>query len=394
MERTVTFAGDTIAKQIQSYYQKTLEKLAHKLDTDIVMCLCHGRQEHVPTEMSFDKLYIFIQLLPREFEGVEKTNIKGYKIGGKEILFPVKSDSPQPCPQGDSLKYKSACNNAQIISDDNNDTMAVIYDGAIYVLNDFIHSRSKEELDISMVMFNHIVKETIDKTDLVRQLKSGIEEKSKRVLASTLKVNFSQRLEKEQIQLRAAKDTISQYEKGIVDATRKVMSGEKIVEAIKNNIADIPTALDKTWESLQRMNNTRSYTSITFTKTGIIATTSPISIDYNGKKYYIGKFEVKMGFDGTTLIYNLDNRSSTFDHPHVSNGQVCWGNFAGWIPKLIGSCEFDVALDQIFTFLCHYDAASPYQKIENWPQPKKKETKVSSGMADTTDAPSTMSVRN
>lgn len=395
MSKTATFAGDPVGKQVQTHYQKLLDKLATKWDTDLTLCVCHGKYDSVPQEMSFDKLYIFVQLLPKDFEGVAKTSIKGYTINGKEIIFPIKEDAPQKCPQGDSLKYEAAPSEAHIITDDKGSTIAVIHEGAIYIMNDFIHCRSKEELDISVVIFNHIIKEAVDKSNLLNQLKSGIEEKSKRVLASTLKVQFSQRLEKELVQLKAARDTIIQYEKGITEAMRKVISGEKIVNAIKLNMADVPTALNKTWVALQRMNGSKLYSNVSFMKSGIVATTVPISIEHNKKSYFMGRFEVKLGFDGTTKIHNLDNRANSLDHPHVSDGNVCWGNFAGQIPKLIGSSEFDVALDMIYTFLCHYDSQSPYLPIEKWPQPKvkeeKKEVKIT-GMAEPTEQP-TLTVR-
>ena len=139
MSKTITFTGDQISKQVQSFYEKDLAKLSKEWDTDIVMCLCHGKYDVVPPEMSFDKMYIFIQLLPREFEGVKKHTIKSYKIDGKELIFPIKEDSTQKCPQGDTLIYTTAPERAEIIRDDDGIPLAAIYDGAIYILNDFIH---------------------------------------------------------------------------------------------------------------------------------------------------------------------------------------------------------------------------------------------------------------
>ena len=361
MSKTVTFTGDQISKQVQAFYEKDLAKLSKEWDTDIVMCLCHGKYDVVPPEMSFDKMYIFIQLLPREFEGVKKHTIKSYKIDGKELIFPIKEDSTQKCPQGDTLIYTTAPERAEIIRDDDGVPIAAIYDGAIYILNDFIHCRSKEELEISHKIFKCIIS----------HLKAGVEEKSKRSLEAALRVQFTTRLDKELIQFKAASDTITQYEKGISEAVRKMTATEKIVEAIRRNISDIPTALEKTWKSLIKMNNSKTYNAVSFTKTGIKAITTPIIVRYQNTDYDMGRFEVTLMFDGTCKIVNLDHKIGNNDHPHINNGQVCWGNFAGYIPKLIGASEFDVALVQIYTFLCHYDQNSPYSTIDHWPVAKK-----------------------
>jgi hypothetical protein len=384
VSREVLFVGDQISKQPQLLYEKMLKPIADECDTDIVVIICHGRYEAMPQEMSFDKLYMFIQLLPKEFEGVKKSTIKGYKINGKDLLFPVKTDPNNPlvspCPQGDSLEFTKAPKRAILISDENNVSMAAILDGSLYIMNDFIHSRSKADFDAGTVQLQYILDQAREK-GLIDSIKCGWEEKSKMSLEGALRIQFSQRLEKELIQLKAAKDTIVQYEKGITEATRKVIATEKIANAIRQNIDDVPNALNKTWQALKRMDNSRSYSSISYTKTGIKAITTHINIKHGNKEYSIGRFEVTLGYDGQCKIKNLDKIIDHFDHPHISNGQVCWGNFSGWIPKLVGSSEFDVAFDQIYTFLCHYDSGSPYKQIEAWPLvDKKKAVKEETGM--------------
>ena len=368
MGRTVTFVGDQISKQPQSFYQKMLQTNADKWDTDIVVCICHGRHEVVPAEMTFDKLYIFAQLLPKEFEGVKKHTIKSYTIDGEEIIFPVKEDSAQQCPQGDTLLFTKSPDNAVVIRDDKGIAIATIYEGSIYILNDFIHTRSKAELDIGIKILDYVLDFAVNKTDVLKHLKAGVEEKSKRVLESVLKSQFGTRLDKELLQLKAAKDTVETYSKSIVEAQRKIISTEKIVEAIRRNMQEVPVALEKTWKSLDRMKGSPSYSNISFTKTGIKAITTPVKINYKSSDYDMGRFEVSLGFDGNCKIRNLDRKIGIYDHPHVNEGTVCWGNFSGWIPKLVGSSEFDVALDQIFTFLCHYDSQSPYKQLEAWPK--------------------------
>jgi len=383
MERKISFIGDAVSTQPQAAYQKMLQSMATKFDTDMVICVCHGKYEVVPQDMEFDKLYIFAQLLPKETEGIKKIEVKGFTLNKEKMEFWIKEGAVDPCPQGRSLTFTKPAPKSEIICDDEGVPLATVHDGYIYIHNDFIHARDKRDLENGMSILEYVLNYAADKTDMLKHLKSGLEDKSKRVLELALSSQFKIRLDKEIVQLKAAKDTVTQYEKGIVEAMRKAISTEKIIEAIRLNIEDVPKALQKTWDSIDRMKNSRSYTSISFTKTCLKAVTTPIKIKFKGKEYMIGRCEVNLYFDGQCKIYNLDNKiDGHYDHPHVTGGAVCWGNFSGWIPKLVGSSEFDVALDQIFTFLCHYDEASPYKKIDGWKvveenqvkEPKKKET--------------------
>lgn len=380
MAREVMYAGDETGKQVKSHYNKVLGKIAEKFDMDIVLVSCHGKYETIPQNMDFDKLYIFVQMLPRTFDGVKLSKVKGFKVEGKEMLFPVKTDSPQPCPQGDSLIFSRADDKAELIRDDNDEIMAVVYDGALYIVNDFHHCRSAEELKISNIFFDYVFGYAMEKTNLIKSIKSGVEEKSRRALETALKSQYSVRLDKEKIQLKAAQDTIIEYQKGIVDATRKAMTTERIVEAIQRNMGDVTAALEKTWKSLQRMNNSECYEKISFLKTGLKAVTRMVYIKDKGNEYEMGRYEVNISFDGKMSIINLDHRIDNYDHPHISNGQPCWGNFKGEITKFVGASEFDVALHYAYTWLCNWDSGSPYKSVENWPKKKKQEAPKEEGL--------------
>lgn len=375
-KKKVQFLGDPVGKQIISHYETLVAKYNKEWDSDIVFVLCHGDYARMPREMDFDKFYIFIQLLPKEFQGVKRAKITHFTIDGKKLVFPVKADTTKSCPQGDSLKFSKDCEGSKIIVDEEGSPIAVVYDSALYILNDFIHCRSKVELDISVKIFNYVIEQAVGKTDLLKHLKAGIEEKSKRSLMHALKSQFVVRLDKEKVQLQAARDTVDQYVKGIVDCERKVLAGEKILLAIQNNLKDIPRALDKTWESIYRLAPGKLYESISFTKTGLKAVSQPIVITHDKVSYDMGKYEVKLGFNGDTSIHAIENRvTGSHDHPHISSGKPCWGNFSGEIPKRIGASEYDVALILIHTFLSHYDQQSPYRQLSEWPKVKVKKGK-------------------
>ena len=376
MAKNILFYGDPTSKQPQELMKKYLTPLAERLNLDIGFCVCHGKQE-IPNlpEVDFDKLYIYIQSLPKEFEDVKKVETEKCKINGEDIVYPVKIDPkiPQKCPQGDSLTFKKAPAKAVMIKDDEGQNLGVVYDNGIYTLNDCIHSRDPKEWETAQKVLSYIINKALEEGSLIRYIKGGLEQKSKRCLETALKVQFVQYLEKEKTVLKAAKDTVENYIKGIVDGERKIIATEKIIEAIQNNINDIPAALDKKWDSLARMKDGPLYTTVSFNTSGIKAITTPIVIEHQKKKYDMGRYEVNLKFAGQCVIKALDRSVENCDHPHITGGNVCWGNFSGYIPKLIGSSEFDVALIQIHTFLSHYDSGSPYKPLEKWPLIKTEE---------------------
>jgi hypothetical protein len=377
--------GDRMAKQAVPSYQKVLDRLALKLEMNISLCLCHGKQVNIPADLLLDKFYIFSQMLPREFEGVKVTTIDSFTINNEKVILykeekPAKKEETGieevlPDHQGVAMTFSKAPSRALFVKDDKDQIMAVLMDGALYIVNDFTHSKNKENLETSLDVFNYIINKIISDELLIKQVKVGIEEKSKRALESALRSQYAQRLEKEILTLQSAKDVIVSYEKQITDATRKVILTESIVNTIRRNISEFPTALEKVWIELGRIAKSPLYSSISFITTGIKAQTTPITVEWKGKKYSMGRYEVNLGFSGTCTIKALDFTYEGCDHPHILNNTVCWGNFSGYIPKLIGASEFDVALVQIHTFLCHYDDGNPYKRIENWPElkPESKE---------------------
>ena len=365
---SITFEGDPMGKKVTAHYGKIMEEYAKAWDTDIVFVLCHGDYDRVPRALDFDKFYIFIQLLPEVAEGVESTKITHYMLNGEKVVFPISAETSD-CPQGDALRYSKLPEGAEEIVDEEGTVMAVTYDSSLFIANDFIHCRLKEDLISSEKTFNYLIDKVANDTNLLTHLKAGIEVKSKRVLEAALKVQLKQRLDKENIQLKAAQDTLNKYEQSTVDCHRKIITGANIVNVLRNNLADIPSTLEKTWEELYRIEGGPMYTEISFTKSGVKAMTTPITVKFNKKEYYMGNFAVTLGFDGSTEIRVTERigDSEAYDHPHVSSGKPCWGNFSGEIPKRIGYGEFDVAFVQIYTFLCHYDSGNPYRQIEHWP---------------------------
>lgn len=374
----VSFIGNPPALNVSAGMEKLLKPYAEQWKTDIVFVSCHNDVSKVPEEMDFDKFYIYIQLLPPHITEAEIIRVNKIQLDGKLLEFNIipdkKSSKWGDCPQGDYLKHGEKFE-LDTIFDDNNQPLAVISDGQLYILNNLTICRNANDLDKAKLLVDYILDIAVNKKDFLSHLKAGIEEKSKKSLELALKKLYQQREKKELTAFDSARKSISEYERGIADNTQKMILTENVLSSLRKNIKDIPTSLQKVWNSIKKMEEDSSYTKISIVGDGIKAITMPITITYGGEEYYFGSYEVHLKFAGETIITALEKQGDLPDHPHVHNGIPCWGNIAGTLPRYIGSADFDMALISVMIYLKTYNPENPYREISNWKKVEKIENK-------------------
>jgi len=367
VRHNIVWGGDEPpAGAVKKAYDELLAPMANDFDIDIHIHVCHGKKELVP-EMDFDKFYIFAMMAP-DILNCDRGKIQELTLGDKKL----KIDGGQ----SDILNITSKIpDGIDIIKDGNDVTIAIVYEASIYFLTDFCHCKNKEQLDRSIATFKYVIDHATKTDELFRALKSGAEEKGKRALQHALSKQFKDRLKKEESALSSAQGLYEKYTVNLTDAQRKIIATQAIITAIQDNIGSIPIALDKKWNSTKKLEGTKMYESISFQRSCVIGTTTPIYIEENKQWYFLGNFKVALSFDGTIKIHSLFNdRGVTQDHPHVNAGNPCWGNLNGEPQKRIAESEFDVAFVEIYTFLCHYSReGGPYAKIDLWPKVTKKQ---------------------
>jgi len=127
-----------------------------------------------------------------------------------------------------------------------------------------------------------------------------------------------------------------------------------------------PRLFRKQAQSLIELLASGQYSSIEPADNGsIIATTSPVTIEYNNFKFPLGKYTVKIDMAGEVKFETLDEHpNADYPHPHIgTDGRPCLGNIAADIPKMLGSMRIAEALQVLYEFLCEYNPDSPYEKI-------------------------------
>ena len=101
----------------------------------------------------------------------------------------------------------------------------------------------------------------------------------------------------------------------------------------------------------------------------LVATTYPISIEWDSYSYDLGSFRIDIKFENDQVLISKHNGKSPegYPHPHVSAGGIpCWGNVGVSLAKLLAEGQYPAALAVIKRFLASYNASDAYIKIEKW----------------------------
>ena len=79
--------------------------------------------------------------------------------------------------------------------------------------------------------------------------------------------------------------------------------------------------------------------------------TDTIHVEYQKKRYRLGRFRIDVAFDGSVFIKNLTDPYETYDHPHVSEGRPCLGNIQEWVRRLVEDYQFGAAAQVLIEYL-------------------------------------------
>lgn len=97
--------------------------------------------------------------------------------------------------------------------------------------------------------------------------------------------------------------------------------------------------------------------------------TEPIRIDWQGRRYRLGQYQLTIDLAGDVRVDSVDHLGpkAGWDHPHVQAGLPCLGNLRPGILKLIAEFEVALAAQLLLDFLATYQPETAYTPIEGWP---------------------------
>lgn len=96
--------------------------------------------------------------------------------------------------------------------------------------------------------------------------------------------------------------------------------------------------------------------------------TFPILVEYGGRVYRLGSFQLDLHFTGDVRIVNLTDPVGPYDHPHIHQGRPCLGTIREGVAKLLGEFQFVAATEVLIDFLKTVNPADWRLSVWRWPE--------------------------
>lgn len=217
----------------------------------------------------------------------------------------------------------------------------------------------------------YIIEHAIELLDF--KMNDGLLEQRKKLarrFCEAFAKGVQKRIASQEEELKDAEHKADQAYYTILDFERKKPIIQKELKYLKKlEKIDRPRLFRKQAHALIELQASGQYSTIEANDDGSIsATTTPITIEYNGWQFPLGKYNINIDTKGNTTIEALDPPTDTdYPHPHVgTDGRPCLGNITADIPKMLGSMRIAEALQVLYEFLCEYNPDSPYEKISRF----------------------------
>lgn len=81
----------------------------------------------------------------------------------------------------------------------------------------------------------------------------------------------------------------------------------------------------------------------------------------------VGKFRIKIDLQNHTIkALNISKRYGTYDHPHIVNEAICFGNIQGEIARLLANYQVFEVMKLLKNLLYFYNGGTAYTALDNW----------------------------
>lgn len=180
------------------------------------------------------------------------------------------------------------------------------------------------------------------------------------------------------------------YEKSFLSALKlALVDMERRVQERRDEFGDIEGVgfnklVDRAIEHVLRLKKTDKFESIEFQSDALVAITSPIYVNARNKWYFLGRYQIKVHFNGSIDITQYDRITKKNEetgeekvverlHPH-NNGRWCWGRNLNLVTQLSARHDYFQLLLFLHRFLSHANVNDPWgSTISLWPTLSKAE---------------------
>lgn len=116
--------------------------------------------------------------------------------------------------------------------------------------------------------------------------------------------------------------------------------------------------------------NNPDFTSIRFGQSMVEVETVPIEIEHEGTIYLMGRYSITVSSSRNVRMHSLDHNGDR-DHPHLSNGEPCYGNISETVSELLAQNNYGDLLPLLVEFLRSYYPSGAYSIITSFNVPTR-----------------------
>ena len=229
-------------------------------------------------------------------------------------------------------------------------------------------------------VFNWMKENKVKKKDIKKMLEKKNIEKFSKAIKDEINQKASSNNEME--------STNKDYDRGIINNLKKIQINEEVIKSLTKMSGKVKEFITKQMKEIKDLPFVKS---VELDVNGIEIDIGEIFIRYSSRNIYIGDFTLKLLPDKI----KIENRNPikteggrTYHHPHIagsSSGDICYGNRAKEVRKLLADNEFKKLVYFLYLYLKSYNGRDKYTSIQSWIDRQKELKEKRKDLEDVSD---------
>lgn len=237
-----------------------------------------------------------------------------------------------------------------IVAPEENVTVAEVFEGALYVLLNLTHpcTISSEIIRSVLSPIMELYLQTVRPRAISRIT-------SRRQYAQACARRLRVRRALLESKLDELREEIIQLSYRLAEKTRERRQALEELTILEQRAEALEASLE---DEFDRLSQSPHVQRIEVTHSHLIVTLDHIMVDYAGQRYSLGPYRILLPLDGGRVRVQSEHpkfyESRLYHHPHVwgpEGDQICYGDIAADIAKLLAEKEFGLAIDMLIEFL-------------------------------------------
>ncbi len=162
------------------------------------------------------------------------------------------------------------------------------------------------------------------------------------------KSHASSRREYLEAEIASLERNLAEFSRRITTDSRRLFMYQRELASLEGDDGEEPVDFAAEYDQIRAHQLVHE---LTASDDRFIVTTLPLTAIFEEEPIDLGRFEIKVSFDGDVRITNLTRRFWFYDHPHIREGVPCLGNIQEGVAKLIGTYQFAAVSQVLIDFL-------------------------------------------